>query len=159
MKRKSGWRPIALILLVTIGLVALAPGAVADQAYQTEKLALEPMDDAPLKDGSVVNIHPNGPKVYAKEIYSLKGAEPNAEYQVSLLIHVQDPDCSEAVTATIPTATLATNGAGNGNASATFTPEDVEGLREMTHGVSWAVAATSDGNVRYATGCTSVSLD
>lgn len=157
MHRDAPRRAIAITILVALGMLALGPGVLADQAYHTEKLAFEPVGNAPLRDGFVVNIHPNGPKVYAHEIYTLKGAEKNSTYQVFLAAHFLDEDCSEDASFVLPMAALETNAAGNGKASAKFTPEDVEGLRGMTHGVLWTVEL--DGETVYTTACTAVALD
>ena len=71
-----------------IGLL-LIPSAVAlaDQSYHTERLSLTltPAGEAAghtLRNGMVVNIHPNGPVNGAIENYVLNGAKPNTEYQV-----------------------------------------------------------------------------
>jgi hypothetical protein len=157
MHRKTPRRASAITILVALGMMALAPAALADQVYHTEKLAFEPVGDAPLRDGFVVNIHPNGPQIYAHEIYTLKGAEQNTTYQVFLTAHVLDEDCSEDATFTLEMAALETNAAGNGKASAKFTPGDVEGLRGMTHGILWTV--TLGGTTVYTTACTAVALD
>jgi hypothetical protein len=160
MHRDAPRRAIAITILVALGMLALGPGVLADQAYHTEKLAFEPVGNAPLRDGFVVNIHPNGPKVYAHEIYTLKGAEKNTTYQVYLTAFVENPECTPVTpesTFTLPMAELTTNAAGNGKASAKFTPENVEGLRDMTHGVLWTVEL--DGQTVYTTACTAVALD
>jgi hypothetical protein len=59
---------IAAVLAAT-----LAAAASADRAYHTERLALRGLNGAP-GGGMVVNAHPNGPIVYAHEIYVLNGA-------------------------------------------------------------------------------------
>ena len=157
MHRKTPRLAIAITILVALGMMVLAPAALADQVYHTEKLAFEPIGDAPLRDGFVVNIHPNGPKVYAHEIYTLQGALKNTTYDVFLTAHFLDEDCSEQATFTLEMAALETNAAGNGKASAKFTPEEVEGLRGMTHGVLWRVELA--GVTVYTTACTAVVLD
>lgn len=72
-----------------IGLL-LIPSAVAlaDQSYHTERLSLTltpagGVAGHTLRNGMVVNIHPNGPVNGAIENYVLNGAKPNTEYQVS----------------------------------------------------------------------------
>jgi hypothetical protein len=140
-----------------LALLATASVATADQVYRTEHLPLSPVGDAPLKSGFVNNIHPNGPQVYAKEVYSLKGAEPNAEYTVMLHGYLGSTACEGTADLEIPTAVLTTNVAGNGKASIKFTPDDVEELRGLTIGVRWTV---NDANgPAYETACTTVVLD
>ena len=159
MSRKRFRRATATAVLVALGLMALAPMAVADQVYHTEKIAFEAVGDAPLRDGFVVNIHPNGPIVYAHEVYALKGAERNTDYQVYLVGYFQDPDCSGVASFALPTAALTTNAAGNGKSSIKLSPADVEGLRHMTHGVLWVITHSDSSEAVYQTACTTVVLD
>jgi hypothetical protein len=101
----------------------------------------------------VVNVHTNGPQVYAHEIYTLRDAVPGT-YQVTLNVFPTSLDCTGTALA-FPTATLVTNAKGNGRADVKFTPEDVAGFRGMTFSLSWTVA----GPATYVTGCTVVVLD
>src|SRR5687767_12031672 len=80
--------------------------------------------------GMVVNVHTNGPQVYAPEIYTLRDAVPGT-YQVTLNVFPTSLDCTGTALA-FPTATLVTNARGNGQADVKFTPEDVAGFRGMT---------------------------
>src|ERR671914_1418007 len=73
-----------------------AQATTADAVYHSERMELAPLDGAPLRSGFVENIHPNGPKVYARERYVLNGAAPNAEYDVRLLVYLFDETCSNA---------------------------------------------------------------
>jgi hypothetical protein len=142
-----------LVLAATAVLAAVFIGAAtADQVYHTERLALNGIGGA-AGGGMVVNIHPNGPNVYAHEIYTLRHAVPGT-YQVSLNVFPTSLDCTGA-TAVLPTAMLTTNATGNGRADVKFTPEDVASLRHMTFSISWAVA----GPATYVTACTVVTLD
>lgn len=147
------------LLLGAVTLLALvgAQAAMADAVYHSEHMALEPIGGAPLRSGFVENIHPNGPKVYARERYVLNGAAPNARYDVRLLVHLFDRTCSNApvLFATTP---LTTNRAGNGSAQLIIRPEDVPAaVRNATHGVRWEVVRA--GAPAYRTACTSVTLD
>jgi hypothetical protein len=149
--------------LVAFACVALAallawPGAVAaDRAYHTEKLALEPVAGAPLQSGFVINAHADGGQVYANERYVLAGAEPDVTYQVTIFLFPGDLACTGAGMP-IPTAELATNAAGNGEAQAQFSPADVPpDLRGTTIGGLWQVSL--NGAVTYATACTAITLD
>jgi hypothetical protein len=145
-------RGILGLVATALGAAALAGTAAADAVYHTERLELAGLAGAP-GGGMVVNVHPNGPNVYAHEIYTLQGAVPGT-YQVSLNIFPTSLDCTGMALA-LPTATLETNARGNGRADVKFTPADVAGLRGMTFSISWTVA----GPATYVTGCTVVVLD
>jgi hypothetical protein len=145
-------RGILGLVAAALGAAALAGTAAADAVYHTERLELAGLAGAP-GGGMVVNAHPNGPNVYAHEIYTLRHAVPGS-YQVSLNIFPTSLDCTGMALA-LPTATLETNARGNGRADVKFTPADVAGLRGMTFSISWTVA----GPATYVTGCTVVVLD
>jgi hypothetical protein len=145
-------RGILGLVAAALGAAALAGTAAADAVYHTERLELAGLAGAP-GGGMVVNVHPNGPNVYAHEIYKLQGAVPGT-YQVSLNIFPTSLDCTGMALA-LPTATLEANARGNGRADVKFTPADVAGLRGMTFSISWTVA----GPATYVTGCTVVVLD
>jgi hypothetical protein len=145
-------RGIIGLLVATLGAAILAAAAAADAAYHTERLELAGLAGAP-GGGMVVNVHTNGPKVYAHEIYTLRGAVPGT-YQVTLNVFPTSLDCTGPALA-FPTATLNTNARGNGRADVKFTPEDVAAFRGMTLSLSWTVA----GPATYVTGCTVVVLD
>jgi hypothetical protein len=147
-------RHILVLTATAIVAAAFVGTAAADRVYHTERLVLTGDAGAP-GGGMVVNIHPNGPNVYAHEIYKLSHAVPGT-YQVSLSIFPASLNCTGSSVA-VPTATLTTNGAGNGRADAKFTPEDVDaaGLRDMTLSINWTVT----GPATYRTACTVVTLD
>jgi hypothetical protein len=142
-----------LILAATAVLAAAFVGtATADRVYHTERLQLSGINGAP-GGGMVVNVHPNGPNVYAHEIYTLSHAVPG-EYQVFLNLFLSTLDCTGAPAA-LPTGTLTTNASGNGRADVKFTPEDAEGIRNMTFSIKWKVV----GPATYVTACTVVPID
>jgi hypothetical protein len=142
-----------LVFSATVVLAATFVGiAVADSVYHTERLELRGVGGAP-GGGMVVNIHPNGPNVYAHEIYTLRHAVPGT-YQVFLNLFTTSRNCT-GPTAALPTATITTNAMGNGRADVKFTPGDVGALRGMTFSISWTVA----GPATYVTACTVVTLD
>jgi hypothetical protein len=145
-------RGILVLVASALGAAALAGTAAADAAYRTERLQLAGLAGAP-GGGMVVNVHVNGPQVYAHEIYTLRDAVPGT-YQVILNVFPTSLDCTGAALA-IPTATLATNARGNGQADVKFIPEDVAAFRGMTFSLSWTVT----GPATYVTGCTVVVLD
>jgi hypothetical protein len=148
---------VLVLFAVLAGALVSASAAAADAAYHSEHMELSPVAGAPLRSGFVENIHPNGPKVYARERYVLNGAGRNAEYEVRLLVHLFDATCSNAPVLFSATG-LATNGAGNGTAQLMIRPEDVPpAVRNATHGVRWEV--WQGGRLAYRTACTSVTLD
>lgn len=149
-----------LLIAATAALLAVASlstVALADRAYHSSHIPLEPVGGAPLRSGFVENIHPNGPNVYAVEVYVLNGAEAGTEYQVFLNVFPFDPSCSGAPAASINTATIVTNPAGNGRGTIHLIPADAAGLRGATHGAMWTVE--TGGAVAYATACEVVVLD
>ena len=142
-----------LILISAAALVlGLAGWAAADPVYHTERLALQGVGGAP-GGGMIVNVHANGPNVYAHEIYTLNHAVPGT-YQVVLNVYPGSLDCS-GTPIMLPTAEITTNAVGNGRADATFTPEMVGELRGSTVSISWTVT----GPATYVTRCTVVTLD
>lgn len=142
-----------LVLAATAVLAAAFVGtAAADRVYHTERFELSGVGGAP-GGGMVVNTHPNGPNVYAHEIYTLRHAVPGT-YRVFLNVFPTSLTCT-GPSAAIHTATITTNATGNGWADVKFTPGDVGALRGMTFSISWTVA----GPATYVTACTVVTLD
>jgi hypothetical protein len=144
-------------LLLAVAALLLPATAAGDRVYHSEHLPLVAVGGAPLHSGFVENVHPNGPQVYAHEIYSLKGALPNTTYQVFLLAHLGDPGCDASIAADFGFTELTTNAAGNGTADR-FIPSVPDAIRNQTHGVRWEVRTTS-GTLVYQTACTDVTLD
>jgi hypothetical protein len=140
------------LTIVAVLAAAVAAAASADSAYHTERLELRGLNGAP-GGGMVVNVHPNGPIVYAHEIYVLNDAVAGT-YQVELHIFPASLNCSGA-SAVIPTATIETNANGNGKADVKFTPADAAGIRGLTLSINWTVT----GPAAYVTDCTVVTLD
>lgn len=145
-------RQILVVMATAVLAAAFAGTAAADQVYHTERLELSGVGGAP-GGGMVVNIHPNGPNVYAHEIYTLRHAVPGT-YQVFLNLFPTSLNCT-GPSGALPTATITTNAIGNGWADVKFTPEDVGALRGMTFSISWSVV----GPATYVTACTVVTLD
>jgi hypothetical protein len=144
----------ALVLTLTsVGTVT------ADAVYHTERLALEPVAGA-AGSGMVVNIHPNGPNVFAAERYGLRGAEPMSTYTVWLVIDASSLAC-EFDGLVIPMAVaLETNAAGNGTTPADFffAPEGIPPcLRDASFPIHWE--ATLAGAMTHITDSTTVTLD
>jgi hypothetical protein len=140
------------LTVVAVLAATLAAAASADSVYHTERLELRGLNGAP-GGGMVVNVHPNGPIVYAHEIYTLSGAIAGT-YEVELHIFPTSLDCS-GVSSVIPTATIETNAHGNGRADVKFTPADAAALRGLTLSINWTVT----GPATYVTDCTVVTLD
>jgi len=150
--RRSGI--VAVAALVTS--MGMAVPASADQAFHSQRIPLSAVTGAPLKSGAVIDIHAEGPMIYAQERYVVVGAEPETTYQVTLLIYT-DPACS-ALLFPITTATMTTNAAGNAQGKATFYPQDVEGLPRTTYYLTWQISMQG-GAVTYSTGCIPVMVD
>ena len=145
-------RQVLVVMAIAVLAAVFGGTAVADSVYHTEHLELSGVGGAP-GGGMVVNIHPNGPNVYAHEIYTLQHAVPGT-YQVFLNLFPTSLNCTGSTTA-IPTASITTNAIGNGRADVKFTPEDAAAIRGMTFSISWTVA----GPATYVTACTVVTLD
>ena len=148
------------VILIAAAFAALATAgtASADAVCHSEHLELRPLAGAPFRSGFVQNIHPNGPQVYAHEVYVLNGAMPNTTYVVRLWVYPFDTDCS-GTGVNFASTTIHTNRAGNGRGDLFISPTSVpNALRSnQTHGVRWDV--TSNGAPQYETRCTQVTLD
>lgn len=149
---------IALVLLAA-GLAAFTQRAAADQVYHTEHLVLEAVGGAPLQSGFVNNIHPNGPMVFAHEVYQLNGAEPYTSYQVVLMAYSEGSNCAFGPALPIPTAVVVTNKSGNGKAEVFFAPESVTPFQDKTFNMQWQIMNMTMDTVFYQTSCTVVTLD
>jgi hypothetical protein len=142
-----------MIGLLAVALAAVMAGtAAADAVYDTQRIQLTAVGGA-TGGGTVVNIHTNGPQLFAHEVYTLIDAVPGT-YQVLVNLSPTSLDCT-GPTFTVPTATITTNASGNGQADATFTPEDVAPFRGTTFSLNWTVT----GPATYVSGCTVTVLD
>jgi hypothetical protein len=149
--------PKPLLVAAAVGAVALfvAPVGLADQVFHTSHAAVHAVSGAPLRSGFVNDIHTNGNVNSAHEEYHLNGAQPNATYQVQLVIYLSQ-SCTGALLAVFPTSTLTTNGAGNGNARAEF-PAGPPNDPPLQIGIVWQFVAS--GSPVYETDCVAVSVD
>ena len=148
-------RPRLFLLPVVIAFAAvLVPAASADQAFHTLHAELHAVGNAPLQSGFVNDIHTQGVVNGAHEIYHLNGAIPNTTFQVTILFYFADPTCTTAPGA-IPTATLTTNGSGNGNARFTFPAGPPSTL--PTSGIRWEFSTPA--GVAYTTTCAPLVID
>lgn len=156
--------PLCLAAALTCGLTGLTgltSPASADAGFHTAKYALDPVAGAPLRNGTVIDIHANGPTVYAQERYHLVGALASTTFAVTLVAYA-DLGCGGAPITEIPETTFTTDAKGNGHGSVTFTPAQVAPFRDKnggtaTYGLRWVLRV--GGVDTYATGCEIVSLD
>ena len=139
-----------------LALPMLAATASADQAFHTLHADLVPVGGAPLRSGFVNDIHTNGVQNGAHERYVLNGAQPDTRFQVTIHLFLFDPTCSTAPLA-LPTATLGTNGQGNGQAKAEFPAGPPSPLAGFTHGILWQFSVGA--SVVYQTACYPLTLD
>jgi hypothetical protein len=146
---------VTLAGLIALLALAAVPAAFADQVFHTSHAAVHPVAGAPLQSGFVNDIHTNGAVDAAREEYHLNGAQPDTTYQVQLVIYA-DQSCDGSPFLTVPTAMLSTNGAGNGNADATF-PAGPPNDPPLQVGIVWQFLA-NDVPV-YTTDCVPVSID
>jgi hypothetical protein len=149
-------RIVAVAAAAAVGASLMAQPAIADATYHSSHIPLVSQSGHPLRSGFVQNIHPNGPVVFAHELYVLNGATPLTTYDVELQLFPLDPSCAGAAVA-VPGASFTTNRAGNGRGDVVFSPADAAGLRNGTHGVIWNVSDSS--GVAYTTGCQVITLD
>jgi hypothetical protein len=148
-------RTVATFLALGLLVVSTAT-ARADAVYHTERLTLNAVGGAS-GTGKVVNVHPNGPNRYAIETYQLRDADAGATYQVWLNLYIGSADCSGTPAASLATAQIRTNDAGNGTGQLVLSPADVAGLRGMTFPINWTV--TQGETTTHETPCTFVTLD
>jgi hypothetical protein len=149
-------RPRLLFALPAVIAAAsvLVPAATADRVFHTLHADVHPVGAAPLQSGFVNDIHTEGVVNAAHEIYQLNGALPNTTFQVTILFYAADPTCTSAPAA-FPTATLTTNGAGNGTARISFPAGPPSTL--PTSGIRWQFATPA--GVAYATDCAPLEID
>jgi hypothetical protein len=111
---------------------------------------------APLRSGFVNDIHTNGVVNAAHEEYQLNGAQPSTTYRVELVIY-GSPSCAGSPFLTFLSSQLTTNGAGNGQANATF-PAGPPNNPPLQVGIVWQFFL-SLGVPVYATECVPVTAD
>jgi hypothetical protein len=148
----------ALAAAGTLALMSWPVSAVADQTYRTQKYPVAAVGDAPEARGSVINVHANGPVIYGQERYHLAGAAPSTTYQVALEIFA-DEGCTVPTGLAFDTAALTTNGAGVGQAKATFLAQDVAPLIPQPMVLHGEWTFSTGGAVAYTTGCQAIALD
>jgi hypothetical protein len=160
-------QPRRLLLSAALAFLLLASASpvLADQSNHTTQLPLwltptgEAAGHPTLRAGQVVNIHANGPVVFAIENYLLNGAKPMTSYAVVLGFNVGS--CGGAFAFPFPNgATLTTDASGNAHGQARVTPEQVAsfGLHDTDWGIVWTFV-DGDGVAAYSTTCTDVHID
>jgi len=147
-------RLLFVLPAVIAAAIVLVPAATADRVFHTLHAELHPVGGAPLQSGFVNDVHTEGVVNAAIEIYHLNGALPNTTYQVTIQFYFGDPTCTSTPGA-IPTATLTTNGAGNGNARAGFPAGPPSTL--PTSGIRWELSTPA--GVAYETDCAPLDID
>lgn len=161
MKLRATFRCLA-VAGALVGAALPASTASADAVFHTARYELHAVGGAPLSSGFVIDIHTNGPQIYALERYHLMGALPSTTYQVTLLAYAS-LSCAGAPLAAIPETTITTDALGNTHGSLTFTPADVAGFRNpsgtATYGLVWVLSPQGQTAPAYTTGCQVVSLD
>ena len=156
MRRRSLARVAASLAVGAAAVFAISAPAGADAVSHSAQIPLHAVADAPLRSGFVENIHANGPKVFAHEVYMVNGALPNTTFQVSIAVSLNDPTCT-AAPVSFDTATLTTNAAGSAKGQVFFTPEGAAFLRNVSHGAIWTLS--TGGVATYRTDCTEIVLD
>ncbi len=156
---------IASTLCLAFLLPASAAPVLADQSFHTTRLPLSltaagaAAEQPTLRAGQVVDIHTNGPTVFAIEQYLLNGAEPNTEYQVVLSFY-QDTSCTPGgdYDFVLPGVTLTTDTHGDAYGQARNTPEEIP---PDLHNTDWGIVWTfvGGGVPAYATACVEVHID
>jgi hypothetical protein len=155
MNRKHSRATVGVLCTAAL-VLGWSPSAQADRDFHTTKYELSSVVDGS-RHGWVVDIHTEGPTVYALERYALHDVTPGATYVMNLYAY-SDVGCRDLVVALPGTATMTANAAGNARGSTSFTPAAVEGLARTTYHLRWQVT-DAGGAVAYETGCVAVSLD
>ncbi len=148
---------VSIGLLCTVALIlGWSPTAQADQGFHTTRYPLSSVTDGSMH-GWVIDIHAQGPKIYAQERYLLRDVSPGETYVMNLYAY-SDSDCGVLVVPVPGTATMTANMSGNARGAVTFVPADVEGLPRTTYHLRWVVT-DSTGAVHFQTACVAVALD
>lgn len=158
-----------LALTVILGLALMVPASavpvLADQSFHTTRLPLALTEAGAaagqpvLRAGQVVDIHANGPTVFAIEQYLLNGAKPTTDYQVFLSFYT-DTSCAPngPYDFVLPGVTLTTDAHGDANGQARNTPADIP---LILHDTDWGIVWTfvGGGVPAYSTACVQMHID
>lgn len=144
-------RKTAAVAAVLTGVLALgSPLAQADQAFHTARLPLVPVNGSGVT-GTVIDVHAQGPRIYAQERYQLRSATPGTTYTVSLYA-----SCATQPVLFGVTETLTANRAGNAVGKHTFAPA---GLPAGTYYLQWVVSDVGTNTAVATTACVAVAID
>jgi hypothetical protein len=154
----GSWRRALAVLVLGVVTASFAAIAAAEP-FAAQHFALAALNGEPLRNGFVEVIHPDGPQVYAHQVYHLNGARSKDSYEVVISIWTSNLACSYDPAFVLPAAVVDTNPSGNGEADAVFTPEllDALGIRGLT--IGGTVTLFRQGVPAYTTGCHVVQLD
>jgi hypothetical protein len=148
-----------VVTALALAALVLVPAAFADAVFHSSHAPLSPVGGAPLRSGFVEIIHTDGPTVFAHDDYVLNGAALNATYVVTLHISTASDATCSAPFVVAPVATLVTNGSGNGEADAVFTPALIAALGIHNSTVHVYFTLSNADGVAYTTGCLTSQLD
>lgn len=148
---------LSVIVLLAAALVfGWSPAAQADQTFHTTRYPLSSVVGGS-PHGWVIDIHTQGPTIYAQERYLLQDVMPGQTYAMNLYGY-SDPSCTKLVVPIPGTATMTANAAGVARGQTTFDPASVQGLTPGTYYLRWQVT-DSNGSAVYQTACVPVALD
>jgi hypothetical protein len=148
-----------LVTALALAALVLVPAAFGDAVFHSTHAPLSPVGGAPLQSGFVQINHMDGSINFAHDNYVLNGAAPNANYTVTLHISTLSDTACSAPFVVAPVATLPTNGSGNGEVDAVFSPAliDALGIRNSTAHVYFTLS--TGAGVAYTTDCLTSQLD
>ena len=113
-------RPSIVVLLTAALVLGWSPTAHADQVFHTTQYPLSSVADGSVH-GWVIDVHTQGPSIYAQERYLLRDVSPGQTYLMNLYAY-SDPACSDLVVTVPGTATMTANAAGNAHGATTLSP-------------------------------------
>jgi hypothetical protein len=140
-------------LAIVAALLAIATSATANGVFHTLHADLSSVNGEPLQSGWVNDIHMNGNRSAAHEVYHIAGASPNTSYQVVIVFFTGTTTCA-GTPALVPTATLMTNGAGAANGTHDFAAGPPSPIMEDS--AIWELVDSS--GVAYATACHEITI-
>lgn len=143
---QRGRRAATLAGVVSGALLLGSPAALADKSFHTTTFPLRSVDSR--VTGSVVDIHAQGPRIFAQERYRLRGASPGTAYVVALY------GCDGG--APFAETTMTANRAGNAHGKQTYRPM---GLPAGTYSLLWTVTVAGSSQVVARTECVPVDID
>lgn len=165
VRLRTSPRAVPFVAALAVLLAATATPVAADQSNHTEHLSVavtaagSAAGYPALRAGHVVNIHAQGPMVFAIEGYQLSGARPSTDLAVVLDFYTGS--CSGAFAMPFPNGVvLSTDAQGDAHGQARITPAEVTafGLHDTDWGIVWTFVDPA-GVAAYATPCADVHID